>query len=116
MAPARLLPAFVFLGPPSQPKVLGVGRCAFRPPRVVFVLGLLVSLINSLTSGKKELIPDYLVFFLQMRRLPGFAKIFPRSPVPPKKRTRLPGFAQNVAQITWCAKSGGTDYLGHFWP
>ena len=32
--------------------VLGVGRCAFRPPRVVFVLGL-VSLINSLTSGKK---------------------------------------------------------------
>ena len=30
--------------------VLGVGRCAFRPPRVVFVLGL-VSLINSLTSG-----------------------------------------------------------------
>ena len=33
--------------------VLGVGRCAFRPPRVVFVLGL-VSLINSLTSGKKE--------------------------------------------------------------
>ena len=44
--------------------VLGVGRCAFRPPRVVFVLGLvscpprvvfvlgLVSLINSLTSGK----------------------------------------------------------------
>ena len=31
--------------------VLGVGRCAFRPPRVVFVLGL-VSLINSLTSGK----------------------------------------------------------------
>ena len=55
-------------------------------------------------------------FFLQMRRLPGFAKIFPRSPGPPKKRTRLPGFAQNVAQITWCAKSGGTDYLGHFWP
>ena len=33
--------------------VLGVGRCAFRPPRVVFVLGL-VSLINSLTSGKKR--------------------------------------------------------------
>ena len=33
--------------------VLGVGRCAFRPPRVVFVLGL-VSLINSLTSGKRE--------------------------------------------------------------
>ena len=33
--------------------VLGVGRCAFRPPRVVFVLGL-VSLINSLTSGKKS--------------------------------------------------------------
>ena len=33
--------------------VLGVGRCAFRPPRVVFVLGL-VSLINSLTSGKKK--------------------------------------------------------------
>ena len=32
--------------------VLGVGRCAFRPPRVVFVLGL-VSLKNSLTSGKK---------------------------------------------------------------
>ena len=31
--------------------VLGVGRCAFRPPRVVFVLGL-VSLINSLTSGQ----------------------------------------------------------------
>ena len=31
---------------------VGVGRCAFRPPRVVFVLGL-VSLINSLTSGKK---------------------------------------------------------------
>ena len=31
----------------------GVGRCAFRPPRVVFVLGL-VSLINSLTSGKKN--------------------------------------------------------------
>ena len=30
------------------PLVLGVGRCAFRPPRVVFVLGL-VSLINSLT-------------------------------------------------------------------
>ena len=36
--------------------VLGVGRCAFRPPRVVFVLGL-VSLINSLTSGKKGLQP-----------------------------------------------------------
>ena len=34
--------------------VLGVGRCAFRPPRVVFVLGL-VSLIISLTSGKKNL-------------------------------------------------------------
>ena len=33
--------------------VLGVGRCAFRPPRVVFVLGL-VSLINSVTSGKKK--------------------------------------------------------------
>ena len=33
--------------------VLGVGRCAFRPPRVVFVLGL-GSLINSLTSGKKK--------------------------------------------------------------
>ena len=33
--------------------VLGVGRCAFRPPRVVFVLGL-GSLINSLTSGKKR--------------------------------------------------------------
>ena len=33
--------------------VLGVGRCAFRPPRVVFVLGL-VSLINSLTPGKKK--------------------------------------------------------------
>ena len=31
--------------------VLGVGQCAFRPPRVVFVFGL-VSLINSLTSGK----------------------------------------------------------------
>ena len=31
--------------------VLGVGRCAFRPPRVVFVLRL-VSLINSLTSAK----------------------------------------------------------------
>ena len=35
--------------------VLGVGRCAFRPPRVVFVLGL-VSLINSLTSGKNGLL------------------------------------------------------------
>ena len=34
--------------------VLGVGRCAFRPPRVVFVLGL-VSLMNSLTSGKIQL-------------------------------------------------------------
>ena len=34
--------------------VLGVGRCAFRPPRVVFVLGP-VSLINSLTSGKKQI-------------------------------------------------------------
>ena len=30
-----------------------LARCAFRPPRVVFVLGL-VSLINSLTSGKNE--------------------------------------------------------------
>ena len=33
--------------------VLGVGRCAFRPPRDVFVLGL-ASLINSLTSEKKN--------------------------------------------------------------
>ena len=40
--------------------VLGVGRCAFRPPRVVFVLGL-VSLINSLTSGKRYLLPVALV-------------------------------------------------------
>ena len=38
-------------GPGCIVLVLGVGRCAFRPPRVVFVLGL-VSLINSLTSGK----------------------------------------------------------------
>jgi len=30
-----------------------IGRCAFRTPRVVFVLGL-VSLINSLTSGKNQ--------------------------------------------------------------
>ena len=32
---------------------LGEGRCAFRPHRVVFVLGR-VSSINSLTSGKKS--------------------------------------------------------------
>jgi len=42
--------------------VLGVGRCAFRPPRVVFVLGL-VSLINSLTSGKNA-ITIHVPFFI----------------------------------------------------
>ena len=41
--------------------VLGVGRCAFRPPRVVFVLGL-VSLINSLTSGKKGALCTKIIF------------------------------------------------------
>ena len=41
--------------------VLGVGRSAFRPPRVVFVLGI-VSLINSLThlSAAKQS-PDHAV-------------------------------------------------------
>ena len=34
--------------------VLGVGRCAFRPPRVVFVYRPRFFLSNSLTSGKNK--------------------------------------------------------------
>ena len=41
------------LNKPLSQKRRAVRLAAFRPPRVVFVLGL-VSLINSLTSGKKR--------------------------------------------------------------
>jgi len=41
------------LNKPLSQKRRAVRLAAFRPPRVVFVLGL-VSLINSLTSGKKK--------------------------------------------------------------
>lgn len=63
-------------------------------------------------SAFKELIPDYLIFFVFFCRLPGFHRICTRLPGVPSQGGQITWFSQNLHQITWSPKSGGTRLPG----